>query len=64
MTRLTIEEGCVRSYQCNFMLFQPEDFSIRVAMPVGRFRNDNSHMIMILVTVLPQNTTNSPKDLA
>jgi len=54
-TRLTVEEGCVRSYQCNFMLLQPEDFSKRVAMSVGRLGNDNSHMIMILAAVLLQN---------
>ena len=51
-TRLTVEEGCVRSHQCNFnVLLQPEDFSIRVDMPVGRLRN--SHVIM---TLLLQNT--------
>ena len=33
---LTVEEGCVRSHQYNFILLWPADFSTRVNMRVGR----------------------------
>ena len=59
-TGLTIDEGGVRSYQCNFMLLQPNDFSIRVDMLVGRLRN--KHVIIILATA--KHTKSSPNEPA
>ena len=49
-----IEEGCLRPYQSNFCCLGQITFQ-RESVYIGRLKNDNSHMIMILATVLLQN---------